>query len=204
MPDGGYVPLTLAFGLALGMTSWWRGTQLSFQRSQRNMVVLDGFADTMLTSSAHRVPGVAMFLTSNPAAVPPALLHNLKHNRVLHDRNVVITVETARVPHVSGAERATYEEINERFARLRLRYGFMETPNVTRALGLARREGLKFDVMTTSFFLGRRRIVPGARRGLPLLLDRIYVALSRFAADPSEFYHLPRDRVVELGARMAI
>lgn len=204
LPDGGYVPLTLALCLALIMASWWRGTQLSFARSQKQMVELEGFAQKMLTSSAHSVPGVAMFLTSNPAAVPPALLHNLKHNRVLHERNVIVTVETMRVPHVPEDERADYEPINERFSRLRLRFGFMETPNVTRALIQARREGLKFDVMTTSFFLGRRKVVPGARIGLPLLLDRIYVALTRFAADPSEFYHLPRDRVVELGARMAV
>ena len=168
------------------------------------MVGLNDFAERMQRSSAHRVPGVAMFLTSTPAAVPPALLHNLKHNRVLHERNVIVTVETLRVPHVTGEERAVYEPINDSFARLSLRFGFMETPNVSRALSLARREGLKFDVMTTSFFLGRRRLVPGARAGLPLMLDRIYVALSRVAADPSDFYHLPRDRVVELGARMAV
>ena len=93
---------------------------------------------------------------------------------------------------------------NDRFARLRLRFGFMETPNVSKALGRARREGVKFDVMNTSFFLGRRKVVPGARIGLPLILDRLFISLGRFAADPSDYYHLPRDRVVELGSRMTV
>lgn len=148
LPDGGYVPVTIAAGIALLMASWWRGTQLSMARSGRDMVGLNDFAERMQRSSTHRVPGVALFLTSTPAAVPPALLHNLKHNRVLHERNVIVTVETLRVPHVADEERAVYEPINESFARLRLRFGFMETPNVSKALSLARREGLKFDVMT--------------------------------------------------------
>jgi KUP system potassium uptake protein len=168
------------------------------------MVNLDSFAHSMLRSSAHSVPGTAFFLTSDPQAVPPALLHNLKHNRVLHEKNVILTVETVRVPDVPDEERAEYTPINERFARLILRFGYMETPNISKALGRARREGLKFDVMTTSFFLGRRKVVPGDRMGLPLIMDRLFIALGRFAADPSDYYHLPRDRVVELGSRMSV
>ena len=136
--------------------------------------------------------------------MPAALLHNLKHNRVLHERNVLLTVEILRVPRAAADERVEYSRIDDHFARLRLRFGFMETPNLSRALGLARREGLKFDVMSTSFFLGRRKVVLGARAGVARLLDRLYIGLSRFAADPSEFYHLPRDRVVELGSRITV
>ncbi|MCU9846715.1 potassium transporter Kup [Defluviimonas sp. WL0024] len=202
--DGGHVPVLIASGLGLVMANWWRGTQLSLALSQKQKVDLESFASSMLTSSAQVVPGVAMFFTSNASSVPPALLHNLKHNRVMHVRNIIVTVETARVPHVGDEERAEYQEINERFARLRLRFGFMETPNVARALGQARREGLKFVVMETSFFLGRRKVVLGARAGVLRLLDRIYIALTRVAADPSDFYRLPRDRVVELGARMTV
>ncbi len=204
LPDGGYVPLSMAICVGLLMFAWWRGTQLAFEKGHREMVNLDNFATSMMRSSAHVVPGTAFFLTSDPVAVPPALLHNLKHNRVLHERNVVLTVETVRVPMISEAERVEYEPINDRFARLRLRFGFMETPNVSKALGRARREGVKFDVMNTSFFLGRRKVVLGARIGLPLVLDRLFIALGRFAADPSDFYHLPRDRVVELGSRMTV
>jgi len=204
VPDGGYIPLMFGMLFSLLMFSWWRGVQLAFARAHKEMVSLDSFAGSMLKSSAHVVPGTAFFLTSDPQAVPPALLHNLKHNRVLHEKNVVLTVDVERVPVVPEEERAEYEPINERFARLRLRFGFMETPNVSKALGRARREGLKFDVMNSSFFLGRRKVVPGARIGLPLLLDKLFIALGRFAADPSDFYHLPRDRVVELGSRMTV
>jgi len=205
VPDGGYVPVALALTFALLMASWWRGVQHAFARSHKDRVDLDGFAKSMLKSSAHLVPGTAFFLTSDPQAVPPALLHNLKHNRVLHERNVILTVVTERVPHVAPEDRAEYAPMNDRFARLTLRFGFMETPNITRALNLARREeGLKFDVMTTSFFLGRRKVVAGTRKGMGRVLDRIFIALTRFAADPSDYYFLPRDRVVELGTRMTV
>ncbi len=204
LPDGGYVPVSMAVCIGLLMFSWWRGTQLAFEKGHREMVNLESFAASMMRSSAHVVPGTAFFLTSDPLAVPPALLHNIKHNRIVHERNVVLTVETVRVPIVSAADRVEYEQINDRFARLRLRFGFMETPNISKALGRARREGVKFDVMTTSFFLGRRKVVPGARMGVPLILDRLFIALGRFAADPSDYYHLPRDRVVELGSRMTV
>jgi KUP system potassium uptake protein len=201
---GGFVPVFLAIGLAVLMFSWWRGVQLAMEAGQKQMVDLDSFARSMLKSSVHAVPGTAFFLTSDSNAVPPALLHNLKHNRVLHERNVILTVETVRVPMVSERDRAEYSPINDRFARLILRFGFMESPNVSRALGRARREGLKFDVMTTSFFLGRRKVVLGARIGIARILDRLFIALGRFSADPSEFYQLPRDRVVELGARISV
>jgi KUP system potassium uptake protein len=204
VPQGGYVPVVLSISFGAIMFAWWRGVQLAFERGHREMVELDGFARSMARSSAHVVPGTAIFLTSDPQAVPPALLHNLKHNRVLHEKNVILTVQTERVPFIPTMERANYEPIDERFARLTLRFGFMETPNISRALGQARRMGLKFDVMTTSFFLGRRKVVAGARKGIPLLLDRLFISLGRFATDPSDYYFLPRDRVVELGSRMTV
>ena len=201
---GGFVPVALAVTISVLMFSWWRGTQLAMAAGHKQMVDLDSFARSMLKSSVHVVPGTAFFLTSDSNAVPPALLHNLKHNRVLHDRNVILTVETVRVPTVNERDRAEYLPINDRFARLILRFGFMESPNVSKALGRARREGLKFDVMTTSFFLGRRKVVLGGRDGMGRVLDRLFIALGRFSADPSEFYQLPRDRVVELGARISV
>jgi KUP system potassium uptake protein len=204
VPQGGYVPVILSISFSVMMFAWWRGTQLALERGHKEMVELDSFARSMRRSSAHVVPGTAIFLTADSQAVPPALLHNLKHNRVLHERNVVLSVQTERVPVVPVMERAVYAPIDDRFARLTLRFGFMETPNVTRALGQARRVGLKFDVMTTSFFLGRRKVIAGARTGLPLVLDKLFIALGRFAADPSDYYSLPRDRVVELGSRMTV
>ncbi|WP_284164377.1 potassium transporter Kup [Frigidibacter sp. SD6-1] len=201
---GGFVPVVLSVTISALMYSWWRGTQHAVQAAHKQMVDLDSFARSMMKSSVHVVPGTAFFLTSDPNAVPPAMLHNIKHNRVLHERNVILTVETVRVPVVLDRDRAEYAPINERFGRLILRFGFMESPNISRALGRARREGLKFDVMTTSFFLGRRKVVLGGNGGLRRMLDRLFIALGRFSADPSEFYQLPRDRVVELGARISI
>ena len=205
VPEGGYVPLILAVTFATIMWSWWRGTQLTMARESKQKVDMDGFAHSIAdSSSVKRVEGTAFFLTSDPSAVPQALLHNLKHNRVLHDKNVILTVETLRVPRAAPDERVEYSRIDDHFSRVKLRFGFMETPNLSRALGRARRSGLKFDVMSTSFFLGRRKVILGQRIGFARILDRVYIALGRFSADPSEYYHLPRDRVVELGSRMTV
>ncbi len=202
--EGGYVPLLIAALIMLAMLAWWRGSQQLLAHTHRQAIALNSFADSMLRSSAPVVPGTAFFLTPDPTVVPSALLHNLKHNRVLHEQNVLVTVETLRIPMADPAERASYEVINPRFARLTLRFGFMETPNVTRAMIHARRAGLKFDVMASSFFLGKRRPVVTGPIGLDRLLDSIYALLARFSADPSDFYHLPRNRVVELGERVAV
>jgi KUP system potassium uptake protein len=151
----------------------------------------------------HVIPGTAFFLSPDPDVVPSALLHNLKHNQVLHDQTVILTIETLRIPLANG-DRASFDVLGPHFARLTLRFGFMETPNVSRSMGAARRAGLRFDVMRTTFFLGRRRPVVTGPFGLPRILDRLYALLYRVAADPSDFYHLPRDRVVELGERVAV
>lgn len=204
LADGGYVPLILAVTLAVSMWAWWRGTQNILAKSHKQLIAFDSFVRSMRHSSVHVVPGTAFFLTPDAGVVPSALLHNLKHNRVLHDRNVLLTVETLRVPVAAPEERASYEELDDRFARLTLRFGFMETPNVSRAMVHARRAGLRFDVMTLSFFLGRRRPVVTGPFGISRILDRLYAQLARLSADPSDFYHLPRDRVVELGERVAV
>ncbi|MDE3080949.1 MAG: potassium transporter Kup [Paracoccaceae bacterium] len=205
LPDGGYVPVTLAAALALLMWTWWRGVQLVMARESRAKVDLDGFVHSIRDSSeVMHARGTGFFFTSDSSAVPQALLHNIKHNQVLHERNVIVTIETLRVPMARAEERVDYAPIDEHFARLRLRFGFMEMPNVTKALVQARRQGLKFDVMSSSFFLGRRKIIAGGRAGWGRVLDRLYIALGRFALDPSEFYSLPRDRIVELGSHITV
>ncbi len=201
--DGGYVPVIAAAVVAALMWVWWRGTQLVRARVQKMAVSVPSFVRMMRNSSVTVIPGTAFFLTGDPDIVPSALLHNIKHNRVLHEQTVFLTVDTLRVPYATAEERATVEALGGCFVRVTLRFGFMETPNVSRAMAHARRAGLKFDVMASTFFLGRRRAV-ATGRGFELILDRAYVAISRFAADPTDFYHLPRDRVVELGERVAI
>ncbi len=202
--DGGYVPVSVAAGLAVLMVAWWRGTQILMARTLRSRIDLQGFVRSMAHSSVHIVPGTAFFLTPEPDFTPAALLHNLKHNRVLHEHSIIVTVEILRVPFAVEEERATLERLSPHFSRLTFRFGFMETPNVSRAFVHARRAGLKFDVMTSTFFVGRRRPVVVGGVGLERLMDRIFAMLARFSADPSDFYHLPRDRVVELGERVAV
>ena len=202
--DGGYVPVMIAAGLCLVMVAWWRGTQRVSARLHKQAVSLKSFVRSMRHSSVQIIPGTAFFLTPDAEVVPSALLHNLKHNRVLHDQTVLLTVDTLRVPYATLEERAEYQVLDGHFAVLTLRFGFMETPNVSRAMVHARRAGLKFDVMTSTFFLGRRRPVASGPAGPGLMLDRLYAALARLAADPTDYFHLPRDRVVELGERVAI
>jgi KUP system potassium uptake protein len=201
--DGGYVPVTVAAVVGLLMWAWWRGTQAVRTRVAKLAISVESFVRMMRNSSVNVIPGTAFFLTGDPEVVPSALLHNIKHNRVLHEQTVLLTVETLRVPYATAEERATVEPLGGCFIRVILRFGFMETPNVSRAMAHARAAGLKFDVMASTFFLGRRRAV-ATGTGVELVMDRLYVALSRMAADPTDFYHLPRDRVVELGERVAI
>jgi KUP system potassium uptake protein len=201
--DGGYVPVVVAGVVALVMWAWWRGTQAVKARVAKLAISVPNFVRMMRGSSVNVIPGTAFFLTGDPGIVPSALMHNIKHNRVLHEQTVFLTVETLRVPYATADERVTVEPLGGCFVRLILRFGFMETPNVSRAMAHARAAGVKFDVMASTFFLGRRRAV-ATGTGLELLMDKLYVALSRMAADPTDFYHLPRDRVVELGERVAI
>ena len=189
----------------VGMVTWVRGTALLFARARRTVVPLETFIRSAEGSERIvTVPGTAVFLTSDPAFAPPALLHNLKHNKVLHTQIVVLTVVNIDEPRVDDAERVTIERLDPRFVRVAVRFGFMEDPNLSRALQLCRRQGLKFDVMSTSFFVSRRKIVAEGHYGMPLWQDRIYINMAAIAADPSEFYRLPRDRVVELGSQMAV
>lgn len=204
LPDGGYVPVTLAAILALLMAVWWRGVQRVKLQEGQAKVDLESFAHSIAEDPrVERISGTAFFLTSDASAVPLALLHNLKHNHVLHEQNVLITIETMRIPQVRSEDRVEYLPMDEHFSRLKVRFGFMETPNLSRAIGLARRSGLRFDVMSSTFFLGRRKVV-ASKGGIERVFDRLFIALGKFAIDPSDYYHLPRDRIVELGARISL
>ena len=202
--DGGYVPLIIAAFVMVAMGAWVRGARKISESAHNLNVGLDSFMGSMSHSSVARVPGIAIFMTSDTVTVPPALLHNLKHNKVLHERNVLLRVDIANRPYLPEEERCQYQSLGPGFESLTLRFGFMESPNVSRALPVCRRYGLKFDVMMTSFFLGRRRTVVGSGRGLSFFLDKLYVVLTRMAADPIDYFYLPRDRVVEIGARVSI
>ena len=205
--DGGYVPVTIAGGVVILMWTWTRGTRILREKTRRTEVPLPAFVKSVEKESAHapvKVAGTAIFLTSDPDFAPAALLHNLKHNHVLHEQNFILTVKTANTPRVIPAERFAVEKISERFARIEMRFGFMETQNVSQALGLLRKAGHKFDIMSTSFYLGRRKLVPDAQSGMPMWQDRLFIALADLAADPSDYFRLPTNRVVELGSHVVI
>ena len=202
--DGGYVPVLVAAAIAVVMASWWRGAQLVQAKNDKLAVRLDPFIKSITKSAVPGVKGTAFYLTKSRETVPSALLHSLKHYRVLHDKIVLLTVETLRAPTATAVERVALDRVDDRFTRLTLRYGFMETPNVVRGLTAARKAGLRFDTMTSTFFLGRRKPVVTARFGLGQLMDKVFAQLTRIAADPTDYFHLPRDRVVELGYRVAV
>ena len=201
---GGFVPVIMAGQLALAMWAWWRGTQRLLRRSQQSSVKIERFVSMIEDSSVHRVRGTAFFLTSDPTIVPTTLLHKFRFNGVLHDQTIILTVETLRVPVAPAGERVTFRKLGGPFNQLILRFGFMETPKIVSALPMVRAAGLKVDVMRTIFFVARRRPVVSSKAGLGRFFDRLHAVMHRFSLDPSEYFLLPRDRVVELGERITI
>lgn len=204
LPDGGYIPLILGAGIVVLMWTWMRGVNFVEDRIRREAIPLKDFAKSMSTSSATRVKGTAMYLTSSPEITPPALLHNLKHNKVLHERNVILTVHTTNQPTIDDRERIRLNRVSEDFATLEVNYGFMEDPNLPRALAQAKERGLPFDMMKTSFFVGRRSFRASASVGMPLWQDHLFIGLVRQSFDVTEYFRIPAGRVVELGNQMVV
>jgi KUP system potassium uptake protein len=204
IPQGAWMPLALGSGLVLLMMTWTKGAQILFDKTRRDSIPLPDLIEMLKARPPHRAPGTAIFLTSDMDVAPVALMHNLKHNKVLHEKNVILTVETVDRPRVKETDRVTMETINADFKTITIAYGFMETPNVPKALGLCRKQGLKFDIMSTSFFLGRRSVVPSAQSGMPLWQDKLFIFLLKNAANPTDFFHIPPGRVVELGAQVTV
>ncbi|MFN7009410.1 MAG: potassium transporter Kup [Allorhizobium sp.] len=205
--DGGYVPVLFAAGFTVVMWTWRRGTAILFAKTRHADVPLTAFIASIEKKSENApvsVAGTAIFLTSDPETAPAALLHNLKHNHVIHDRNIILTIKTVNRPRANEEERFLVEQLSERFSRVEIRFGFMENQNVSKALANLRRGGLKFDIMSTSFYLGRRKLVPDAKSGMPYWQDRLYITLANTATDPSDYFRLPANRVVELGSHVII
>ncbi|MBP7003692.1 potassium transporter Kup [Amaricoccus sp.] len=203
--SGGYLPLALALALGLAMATWVRGTAIVLGKARSASASLSSLIASLSRSkSITRVPGTAVFLTADPDIAPSSLLHNLKHNHVLHAHNLMVTVSVANTPRVPDAERLTIEYLSEDFTRITVEYGFMEEPNVPRALALARKQGVAFDIMTTSFFLSRRNFKASPDAGMPLWQDKLFIALSKSGVDATSFYRLPSNRVVELGQQMIV
>ena len=204
IPQGAWMPLVLGAGLVLIMWTWTRGSQILSDKAKKDSLPLTDLIEMLRARPPHRAPGTAIFLTSDPDVAPVALMHNLKHNKVLHEKNVILTVRTADRPRVPDSHRVKIEPINDDFKKITLTYGFMESPVVPRALSLCRKQGVKFVIMSSSFFLGRRSVVPSASQGRPLWQDKLYIFLMRNAANPTDFFHIPPGRVVELGTQVSV
>jgi KUP system potassium uptake protein len=202
--EGGWIPLVLGAVVMTVMYTWRRGSRLLFEKTRKSEIRLETLVRNLERKPPMRVSGTAVFLTSEPTSAPTALLHSLKHYKVLHEKNVILTIETADTPRVDPDERVWIEPLGQTFSRVLLRFGFMETPNVPRALAVARKAGWQFDIMSTSFFLSRRTLKPAAHSGMPRWQDRLYIALTRIANDATDYFHLPTGRVVEVGTQVTI
>jgi len=202
--EGAWVPLLFGVAMAVMIWTWRRGSVILSDKTRRTEVPLDALIKSLEKRPPHIVKGTAVFLTSDPNFAPTALLHNLKHNKVLHEHNVVLTIETAQTPRVSLANRVRMETVSDKFATVRLRFGFMETPNVPKALAVARKLGWQFDIMSTSFFVSRRSLKPSAQSGMPRWQDRLFIGLSRSANDAIDYFQIPTGRVVEVGTQVTI
>ncbi len=203
--DGAWFPLVFGATLGLVMLTWRRGTAILATQARANQRPLVEVIAELPQGGVQRTSGAAVFLTSDPDTAPGGLLANLKHNRVVHEHNFVVTVRTADSPRVQEDQRAVIEDIAPGWTQIILCYGFMETPNVPAAMVALRKAGrIEFAVMKTSFFLARRTILPSPDRGMPLWRDNIYVALTKLSANAVDYFHIPRERSIEIGEKLSL
>ena len=202
--DGGWFPLVLGLFAFLIMSTWRRGRDLVLRELKQSGLALEPFIASLAEHPPLRVPGTAVFLTANINAVPNALLHNLKHNKVLHERNVLLTVETLESPVAEYGERTEITALGHEFFRLTLRFGFAEDPDIPAALQSCAAKGIGFDMMDTTFFVSRESIVATDRPGMPLWRDKLFAFLARNASSATAFFRIPGNRLIELGTQVEI
>jgi KUP system potassium uptake protein len=202
--EGAWAPLLFGASMVLLILTWRRGTNILAQKTRRIEVPLDTLLKSLEKKPPHMVPGTAVFLTSHPDFAPTALLHNLKHNKILHEHNVVLTIITTDTPRVRDDERVKITSLSSHFSVVALKFGYMETPNVPKALAIARKHGWQFDIMSTSFFLSRRALKPAAHSGMPRWQDRLFIGLAKTASDATDFFQIPTGRVVEVGTQVTV
>jgi len=203
IPDGGWVPLVMGLSIFTLLTTWSKGRALMRQNMAEGTIPFEVFAKSAHTSAA-RVPGTAVFMSSTAAGVPSALLHNIKHNKVLHERVVVLTVAIEDVPYVEADQRSTVKQYGEGFYKVALRFGFLEETDVPTALSGVTMCGEPFQMMKTSFFLSRQTLIPSSKPGMALWREKLFAWMLRNAASAMEFFRLPTNRVVELGSQVEI
>lgn len=202
IPEGGWFPLAMGLVSFSVLTTWRRGRRMVSEEMAKQSIPMSDFLQSI--DDVHRIYGTAVFMTSAKDGVPPALLHNLKHNQVLHERVVLVTVQTTDTPIVNDMERIYLHRMQKGFMRLIIRYGFMESPDIPGALELCKGHGERFDMMETTFYLSRETIVPSMARGMTPIRARLFAVMSKNATSASDFFHIPTNRVVELGTQLVI
>jgi KUP system potassium uptake protein len=202
--EGGWFPLAMGILVFTIMVTWRRGREIVFERLRASSIPLLPFIQSLFAFPTQRVSGTAVFLVANPDAVPHALLHNLKHNKVLHERVVFLTVITRDIPWVPEAERVAVESLGQNCYRIKLYFGFRDTPDVPKALELCKRHGLEFENLDTSFFLSRETVIPTPGVGMADWREKLFAAMSRNAGSAVEYFHIPANRVIELGTQIEI
>jgi len=202
--QGGWFPVVLGAAVFLLMRTWRRGRKDLHDQIQQGGIALEIFLPGLMLTPPARVEGTAIFLTSDKGVAPQAMLHNLKHNKVLHARNVFLTVETLNVPYAPKQTRIDITDMGDAFYRIVLRFGFMQTPDVPRALTHTGKPGLVFDPMDTTYFVSRETVIASARLGMPVWRDKLFALMHRNAAPANQFFRIPGNRLVELGAQVEI
>jgi KUP system potassium uptake protein len=201
---GGWFPVVVGIVVYTLLATWKRGREILFERLRPGAIQLQPFIDSITEHPPVRVPGTAVFLTATQEGVPHALLHNLNHNKVLHERVLLLTVRAEDIPHVPDSQRVEVKPLSNDFYRLTVHYGFKDEPDLPRALELTRTQGLDFNMMETSFFLSRQTLVPTQSPGMALWREKLFAAMSRNAASATVFFKIPTNRVVELGTRIEL
>jgi KUP system potassium uptake protein len=204
IPDGGWFPLVVAITVFALLTTWKRGRAVLVGRMAERTLPRELFLENLDSSPPTRVPGTAVFMYRAPDATPPALLHNLKHNKVLHEQVVFLSVVTEDVPHVPSSERCELESLGHGVHQIVLRYGFMQSVDVPRELAALKDRGLEFKPMETTYFLGRERLMPSRRPALARWRARLFAVMARNERDATSYFRLPPNRVVELGAQIEL
>lgn len=204
IPHGGWFPLVIGITIFIFLSSWKTGRKLLLARQSDSDVALGPFLKNLAEHPPIRVPGTAVFLTNRTVSTPHALLHNLMHNKVLHERIVILTVLTEEIPNIPDEERVVIVNLNNNAWRITIHYGFKDEPDIPRALELCAAKGLEFNMMQTSFFLNRETLIPTRFPGMAIWREHIFAWMSRSAQSPMEFFKIPPNRVIELGTQVEI
>jgi KUP system potassium uptake protein len=204
IPEGGWLPLAMGGTVALLVLTWVRGSKTLARATRKGEAELEWLVRKLDSKPPHRVSGTAVFLTGDPAAAPTSLMHNLKHNRVLHERNIILTIKTEDVPRVARHERIEIDRVADTFIRVVAHYGFMETPSVPKIIEHCRRKDLNIDISATSFFLSRRSLKISLKSEMPRWQERLFIWLAGRAEDATEYFRIPSDRVVEVGTQVMV